>query len=202
MGRSYPRSAFLAIVITLAALLLPAEAQNKKKKPAPNLPQDAIEVVGHIPMTNGPVTAFLPTQHYSSYYLYVEHDGGKAVTLIDITKANQPVVLANITYPLNDGASASIFAVTGTAAVITEQQSKNPGVAAAPRGQIVRIMDFSDAQHPKIAREFSGVTTISRDDRRGLIFLADREGIWILRQSLATDPEVEKEYERYIMYNR
>jgi len=197
MGEFRVRSACLMILIAVLAISIPAQAQ-KKKKPAPKEPQDAIEVVGHIPMTSGTVTSFLTTQHYSSYYLYVEHEGGKEVTLIDISKADKPVVLAEVAYPVADRA-ASLFAVTGTAALITDQPVK-PG--SVPSNQTVRIMDFSDPQHPKVARQFDGVTSISRDDHRGLIFLANGEGIWILRQTYAEDPEARKEYEKYILYNR
>ena len=59
-------------------------------------------------------------------------------------------------------------------------------------------MDFSDPKNPKVAREFTGVTAMSRDDRRGLIFIANAEGIWILQQHLAEDPEVEKAYAHYV----
>ena len=143
------------------------------------------------------MTGFLPTQHYSSYYLYVEHGDGKNVTLIDVTKANQPSVLADVAYPSSPGTPASLLAVAGTAALITEQ----PGAAApAPAFQTIRIMDFSDPQQPKIAREFTGVTAVSRDEGRGLIFLANPEGIWILRRSFAEDPEVEKEYLNHVLY--
>ena len=62
-------------------------------------------------------------------------------------------------------------------------------------------MDFSDPGTPKVAREFTGVTAMSRDDRRGLIFVANAEGIWILRQRLAEDPEVEKAYAKYVLYS-
>ena len=51
-------------------------AKDKKPKTAPPAPKDEIEVVGHIPLTDGPVRRFLATQHYSSYYLYAEHDAG------------------------------------------------------------------------------------------------------------------------------
>jgi hypothetical protein len=63
-------------------------------------------------------------------------------------------------------------------------------------------MDFSDPLHPKVAREFTGVTAISRDDRRGLIFVANPEGIWVLLQRLAEDPQIQIDYAHYIMYNR
>jgi hypothetical protein len=174
-----------------------AHAKNKKVKAAPNEPQDEITVVGHIPLTNGPVVRFLTTQHYSSYYLYAEHAGGN-VRLVDVTKVQAPSVLSDVSYP-SSGGSDSLFAVTGTAALVTGG-STAPVPAASP--QVIRIRDFSDPLHPKVAREFTGVTAISRDDRRGLIFVANPEGIWVLLQRLAEDPQIQIDYAHYIMYNR
>jgi hypothetical protein len=37
---------------------------------------------------------------------------------------------------------------------------------------------------------------MSRDDQRGLIFVANADGIWILHQELALDPEMLKEWIR------
>lgn len=186
-------------LFTFASGLFPvtAQAKNKKIKPAPKEPQDAIEVVAHIPPYDGPVTRFLTTQHYSSFYLYAEHAGGKNVTLIDVTQTSHPQVLADVSYPAGGG-SASLFAVAGTAALVTDGQA---GSAASTASPTVRIMDFSDPQHPKVAREFHDVTAMSRDDRRGLIFVATVDGIWILHQSIAEDPEVEKEYAHHVLYD-
>jgi hypothetical protein len=61
-------------------------------------------------------------------------------------------------------------------------------------------MDFSDPKNPKVAREFTGVTATSRDNQRGLIFVANPEGIWILRQHFAEDPDVQRAYEDYVIY--
>lgn len=171
-------------------------AQSKDKKKAPKDLQDVIEVIGHIAPTGEAVTRFVSTQHYSSYYLYVEHAGGKDVTLIDVSKASQPAVLADIPSAPNGG-PASIYVVVGTAALTTDQRPNAPTVPP----QTIRIMDFSNPEQPKIAREFAGVTAISRDDRRGLIFIANPEGIWILHQSFALDPEVERDYARHVLYD-
>lgn len=189
-------SAVLTIAVGLVALPVGAQSKDKKKKPAPKDPQDTIEVVGHIQPSQGPVTRFLTTQHYSSYYLYVEYAGGKNVTLVDVSKTTQPVVLADVPV-VPDGGSVSLFAVAGTAALTTEKPVTQEAVAP----QTMRIMDFSDPQHPKIAREFTGVTAMSRDDRRGLIFLGNSEGVWILHQTFALDPEVEKEYAHHVIYD-
>jgi hypothetical protein len=185
--------------VTCALLILAAAAPAKDKKPKtpPKDPQDEIEVVGHVPLTGGAVRRFLPTQHYSSFYLYAEREAGKNVTLIDVTSAVHAAILADVAFPSNAG--ASLFAVAGAAALVTEDQAA-PTAAAPP--QTIRIMDLSDALHPKVAREFTGVTAIARDDRRGLIFLANPEGLWILHQTFAEDPEVRKAYDRYILYNR
>lgn len=193
------RSFFMpfSVLALLGAIALPvaAQAKTKKAKPAAKDPQDSIEVVGHIAATGSPVTHFLFTQHYSSYYLYAEHQAGQGVTMIDVTKASKPAVLADMPTAL-PGSSDNLSIVAGTAALVTSE----PAPAAAPAAQTIRIMDFSDPTHPKVTHEFSGVTATSRDDRRGLIFVANAEGIWILQQHLAEDPEVEKAYANYVIY--
>jgi hypothetical protein len=167
-------------------------AKNKNPKPDP---KDQIEVVGHIPATGGPVSRFVATQHYSSYYLYAEHASGQNVTLIDVTKVSQPAVLADVATA--GVGSGSLSAVAGTAALVSSQPDA-PATAASSR--TFKIMDLSDPKNPKVAREFAGVTAISKDAGRGLIFLANAEGIWILQQRFAEDPEVQRAYEDYVIY--
>jgi hypothetical protein len=181
------------ITILCLTIVIPWSAKDKKpKKPAA---QDAIDVVAHLPLTAGPVRRFLATDHFSSHYLYVEYDAGASVTLIDVTKPNQPAVLAEVAYPSTSGPD-SLVAVSGTAALVTTGGPAQPAVQ-----QTLRILDFSDPRHPKVAREFIGVTAINRDDRRGLIYLANGEGVWILHQIRAEDPEVEKAYAHHVIYD-
>lgn len=134
----------------------------------------------------------LPTQHFSSSYLYAQRDTGQKVTLIDVSQAEKPLILGEL-------ATGSLSLVTGTAALVSAAGGA-PAAALPAEPQTLRIMDFSDPQHPKVAREFTGVTAMSRDDRRGLIFLTNDQGLWILRQNLATDPAVEKAYSDYVRY--
>ena len=136
-------------IVLLAGLIVSipvANARSKGPKAAPSQPMDAIEVVGHIPLTNRAVTHFVCTQHYSSYYLYAEHGATKGITLIDVTKATQPSVLADVPYA-PDGGSEGLVAVAGTAALVSTEQ----GDPAAAITQTLRVMDFSDPQQPKIA---------------------------------------------------
>jgi hypothetical protein len=177
-----------------------AAAKEKKVKAQPAPPKDEIEVVGHLPLSGGAITRFSSTQHYSSYYLYAEHAGSKNVTLIDVTKVGQPAVLADMASS-PDGGSQGLLLVAGTAALVNSEQGASTSSAAPASTQSLKIMDFSDPKNPKVAREFTGVTAIGRNDPRGLIFVANGDGIWILKQHLAEDPEVEKAYANYVMYS-
>jgi len=196
MRLSIERLTFSALLSGLLLLAPAVDAKNKKPKAAPKDPHDEIQVVGHVPLTAGPIRRFLATQHYSSHYIYAEHEAGKGVTLIDVTKFKQPVVLGEVSYPSN-GDLSSLFAAAGTEALVTNEEG-TPKPATVP--QTVRIMDFSDPPHPKVAREFTGVTAISQDDGRGLIFLANPEGIWILQRHFAEDPEADKAYAHQVVY--
>lgn len=184
------------VAIGLCFFVSQGTAKGKHHKPAPSAPSDTIEVIGHIPLTNDPITRFVSTRHYSSYYLYAEHAPGGSVTLIDVTKAEQPSVLADVPYA-PQGGSEALVVVAGTAALVSNERT----CPAAVSPQTLRIMDFSDPQHPKVAREFTGVTAIGKDDGRGLVFIANEEGIWILQQHLAEDPQVEAEFAKRVLYD-
>jgi hypothetical protein len=175
-------SLFSIILLGLIGGAAGASAQANKATPASTYSQDRIEVVSHVQIPGGPVTAFVVTQHYTRNYLYTQHEGGKDITVVDVTNTAQPLVLSDVSSPLSGG-SASLFAAAGTAALTAEGPGSSP---AAPAPQTVRIMDLSDPRHPTMAREFTGVTAISRDGQRGLIFLANGDGIWILHEGFAT----------------
>lgn len=187
----------LSSVCTLSIAVSVAAAKDKKSKPADSQ-KDQIEVVGHVDLTGGGITNFLVTQHYSSAYLYAERGSGQPVVLLDVTKPDSPAVLGNMAYAANG--TQSLMLVAGTAALAAN--TPQPAQTSAPLAQTIRIMDFSDPKNPKVAREFTGVTAIARDDQRRLVFLADGSGIWILRQRLAMDPEIEKAYADYVNYYR
>jgi len=170
-------------------------AKDKKPKPAPKESQDEISVVGHIAAEGRTIRRFVTTTHFSRYYLYGELADG-TMTLLDVTKPSQPAVIAELA--ATDTGAHNIVVVAGTAALVTDGDAP-PAPPEPPH--TIKILDFSDPRHPAAVREFQGVTAVTRDDRRGLIFLANREGIWILHQNLAIDPEVEKEYARRVLYD-
>lgn len=182
-----------AVVIFGLASAAALYAKTKHSKPEPT-PQDQIQVVAHIPTTGEAIVRFLTTQHYRRDYLYAERQSGKTVTLIDITNINRPAVLAEMSDPA--GLSDGLVAVTGNAALVA---TANHQTEAPPSPQTFRILSYANPLHPTVQQEFAGVTATARDDKRGLIFLANSEGVWILQQQFAMDPEFEKEWEHMML---
>lgn len=182
------------VLVSLTLFAFSAFGKAKHPKSQAGSSQDEIQVVAHLANTGGPVTEFLVTQHYRRNYLYAGRQSGKLVSLIDTTDVKHPAVLADMRYPA--GGNENIVAAVGNAALVTASQVSN---AAPAVPQTFRIMSFADPQHPSVKQEFTGVTAMARDDKRGLIFLANSDGIWILQQQFAPDPEAEKEWEHMML---
>ena len=66
----------------------------------------------------------------------------------------------------------------------------------------ITILDVTDPTVPRVIQthQFSGVTAMLKDEARGLVYLANSEGLWGLHLNPATDVELEKEYGNYIRY--
>jgi hypothetical protein len=188
------KTAFI-LCFSLSSMSLLAKGKHPKSAPPP--PQDQIQVAAHIPLTGDRIVRFLTTQHYRRNYLYAEHASGKTVTLIDITKIDRPAMLSEIQYP--EGLADDLVAVTGNAALVA---AGNTRMEPQSTPQAFRILSFADPLHPTVQQQFDGVTAIARDERRGLIFLANADGVWILQQRFAMDPEDVKEWEHMMLDNR
>lgn len=176
----------ILIIATLSVPLLDfAKAKNK-----PADPQDSIDVLANLPSTGGLVTRLTETQHYSRTYLYLEHATG-GLTLVDITDARHPSVLGNLDVP-----GASVLAAAGDAALVSSDAP--PAAPAKPR--TMTIMNFADPAHPQTVRQFTNVTCTVTDNR-GLIFVANPEGLWILHRNPAEDPQLQESYAHEVLYN-
>lgn len=91
-------------------------------------------------------------------------------------------------------ANGNVTTVVGNAVLVASSTSP-------PAPETVTILNFADSEHAKVARQFSGVTSMLKDTSRGLIYLANPEGLWVLRSAPAADTELEKEYGKYILYS-
>lgn len=180
----------LALLSTSFAL----PARNKPKKAASAPPQDQIEILANLPVTGGPITRFTMTQHYSRSYLYMEH-ASHVLTLVDVTDARHPTLLADL--DLRATGSGMLLTAAGDAALIGSDASTPDPV----KEKTMTILSFADRAHPKTIRQFDKVTSTALDDSRGLVFIANDQGLWILHRNPAEDPEIQERYAHDVIYN-
>jgi hypothetical protein len=181
----------LTIILAMTAVSGNLSAKSKHPKAATPQPPDQIAIEAHIANGDGPITRFVATRHYDHPYVYAERGAGKPVTLIDVANPSHPEVLSNVNWP---GSSGNLLAVAGTSALASD----GPG-EKAPSLQTIRLMDFSDPADPKVKKQFDGVTAVEKIGG-GIILLANADGIWILSQHFAEDPEVQKRYANMVVY--
>jgi len=181
--------ALVGIVLWAGAPFL-AAANN----PNPNPEPDRIAIMSRLPLSGRPVVQLTLGSHWQRNYLYISRGGAEPVAVLDVTDAASPKEAGQLDLP-RQKADGTISAVVGTAALIASP-------APPPLTQTVTILSFADPEHPTIVREFEGVTAMINDPSRGLVYLADAKGIWVLHLEPATDEPLEEQYRQYILYNR
>jgi hypothetical protein len=188
------KSLWFGAAIILA--ILPGLSAARKAKSTPSsAAADSIAVVGHMELARGPVVNLVTAVHWRRNFLYIEHGAEGAVTIVDVSNPAEPKASGEFVPPAGS-APFHLDEVTGTAAMFTGAATPH---AQAP--QTVVIMNFEDPAHPRIEREFSHVSCLIKDAARGLIYLTNEEGLWVLRPTPAPDRRFEEEYDKYIRYS-
>jgi hypothetical protein len=170
----------IPLVMTLAAASSVLQAKTPPKADTSKSP----EIVAHIPLGSAAtVQMFTRRDGKGRLYLYALHPAGAAVSVVDITNAAKPALVSQVAYPSTPTPANGYGNVetigTNTALVeLTDQSPASPNPAPA---KTVALLDISDPAAPHITLRFAGVTAVARDDSRSLLFIANNEGLWIVR---------------------
>jgi hypothetical protein len=152
----------------------PGLSAARKSTATPPVP-GRIDVIAHFPLAGGPVTELTIGTHWQRKYLYADHGGAGPVDILDVTNPAAPAAAGVLHVPAQE-AGGSLSAVVGTAALITS----SPPASTERAAQTVTVTSFADPERPAVARQFPGITSMARDDSRGLIYLAGSDGLWVI----------------------
>lgn len=155
-------------------------------------------MLAHLPLPAGRVDQLLLTRHYRRDYLYAECSSAKTATQLDVTDAGHPAILSGLSLLGSGFDSGVLLTVAGNAALVA---GGSDPAQPATADRTIRVLSFADPQHPVVQREFHNVSSMTHDDGRGLIFLANSDGLWILQQRLAQDPAQEAQWEHDVLRN-
>lgn len=140
------------------------------------------KIVGHVTLSGMPTHQMLVQQEGRKAYLYVRQGGQQGYTIFDVSKPDRPKAVNHV--------SQNNLTMVAPGLAISETRdisgSSRPGATSgssqgtSTTPESVRVIDVRNPAHPRTIQTFEGVTSILRDDGRGLIYVANGDGIWIL----------------------
>lgn len=164
----------LAVAVFCVSLAL---AKDEPPKPT-DVPAT---VIAHLPLPQATGAQMLLQKENGKHYLYVQQASKQGFMVVDVTKPEKPNLLKRTAEP--NQATAGNLEMVSPDVAIAEAPEKKPATltSSAHPTQTVRILDLSDPRNPKTLQEFTGVTSLLPDGGHGLIYLANGDGLWILR---------------------
>jgi len=142
---------------------------------------DSAAVIAHLPLPGPSATQMLLERQNGKLRLYVEQ--AKQGVVVDVTSPGRPRVIGHVAWP-GRTANGQLQLLGSRLALseLPEGRAVARGTPAAPR--TVNILDTTDMEHPQVLQTFFGVTSVLPDVDRNLIFIANGEGLWIVRHGV------------------
>lgn len=138
-------------------------------------------VIAHLGLEGGPGTQMLLQTKEDKKYLYVQKASRDGFTIVDVTTPQHPTIVK--TSAASSNATAGKLEMAGSnlaLAVVPDKNAKGVLHSSENPTETVNLLDMSDPTHPKVIQTFKHVTSVLQDPGRGLIFLANNDGLWIL----------------------
>lgn len=174
-----------SIAMALLSIFSVAASRANAKHRDPNPPEPPAAVIAHLPMPGAAATQLILAERGPKHYLYIEQSSKQGFAVVDVTTPNQPNVLKREAWP--NQAPTGTWQMIGQGLALA-QTSNEERPEPDSRTGTVTLLDLSDPANPRTLQTFSGVTSTLADGARGLVYLTNAEGLWILRQK--PDPSV------------
>jgi LVIVD repeat len=168
--------AIFSVALASMALSLPGLFATTKPTELP------AQVIAHLPLQDAPGSEMLLQSKGDKHYLYVQKASKQGFTVVDVTKPSIPVFVKPT--GSSTDATAGKLEMAGPNVALAELPDRNSkGVIHSSdyHTETLKVLDISDPAHPKVIQTFTGVTSTLQDPSRGLIFVANNDGLWILR---------------------
>jgi hypothetical protein len=135
-------------------------------------------VIAHLPLPGGPVNELVLQQRGSKQYLYVEQNSSEGVAIVDVTAPSQPNIIKRGAWP--NAFSTWKLQMVGSRLALAEAPDTGTAETVSRTGTL-KVLDLNDPANPKTILSLSGVTSTLADDARNLVYIANNDGLWILK---------------------
>ena len=118
-------------------------------------------------------------------FIYVEDAQGNR-TRIDVTRMDRPRVENHL-----PPSAAENIQIVGGSIGMTDSTTPQPPPQATPPVSLGRhFYDMSDRANPRLIQELEGATAVAIDRDRGLLYVSNNTGLWIVFDDNLIDPSV------------
>jgi hypothetical protein len=165
---------FICALLVLAALSFAASAgastldADRSHSPA--------QAIAHLTLSGEQPRRMFLRQAGKTHYLYVERPSQQGFTVIDVTKPAQPRLV--------NRPSTETLTVMGSGLVVTATSDHPANMNADDNrrepSEPLHVINVSGSAHPPTVETFRRAISVLTDDSRGLIYVLNSDGIWIL----------------------
>ena len=170
----------LVLFAFFAATAPDADAKHRAAKPS----EQPATVVAHLALSGSPTSQMDLHENGGKQYLYIGAKSNEGFTVVDVTNPDQPNVIKRVAWP-NEASTGRLQMVSGGLALAEGPDSDSMAPDPPPSTRTVKVLDLSDPANPRAVLSFSGVTSTLDDEARNLVYITNREGLWILRNNQA-----------------
>src|SRR5580704_13021866 len=168
------RAAVMLFAIGIAAAPSMFAKPKAKKAVVSNL-----GVIAHLQLDGGTATRMFLLEKNGKDYLYVGGGSASGVCILDVTKPASPRKIEK--FAGTGSAQAADFQLVGDTLAVTSRSGEASANPSDVTGRSVTILNTTDPANPQPIQTFSGVTSVVTDNARGLIYLSNGEGLWVVQ---------------------
>jgi len=170
--------AILALAVFLA--IATSAGANTKTKPT-DVPAT---VIAHLPLASPAGNQMVLQKLGDKRYLYIQQASKQSYFIVDITKPEFPSLVKREATASDSTAGKLEMVGDNVAIAETPDANSKTAIRSVPSStETVRILDLRDPQHPTTLQTFKNVTSILADGGRGIIYLTNDEGLWVLKHN-------------------
>ena len=141
------------------------------------------QVIAHLPLNAPAGNQMVLQKQGDKRYLYIQQASKKGYIVVEVTKPQFPSFVKS--QPSSNDATAGRLDVMSNNLAVAEvpDAASKAAIRSTPSTSTVRILDLSDPENPTTLQTFKNVTSILADGGRGIIYLTNDEGLWVLKQN-------------------
>jgi hypothetical protein len=180
-GEPIPGSRAFVLLACLSAMALIALSPGLRANTKPKPTEVPAQVIAHLALATPPGNEMVLQKSNNKQYLYIQAASKQSYTIVNVTKPEFPSFV-NPSAPAKDEPAGKLDIVGHDLGIAEVPATDAKSVrSSANVTETVRLLDLTDPEHPKVLQTFTGVTSILPDGNRGLIYLTNNEGLWILK---------------------